>query len=101
MYTWKQEFKTCLSSTYVCAIIIRAYYKSVPPELIFNWDHMSINFVPRALWTLDKRKKKGIEIAGYQDKRQITGVMCGSLVGVLLPFQLVYAGKTSRCYPAY
>ena len=27
--------------------------------------------------------------------------MCGSLVGELLPFQLVYAGKTYRCHPAY
>ena len=27
--------------------------------------------------------------------------MCGSLVGELLPFQLVYAGKTDRCHPAY
>ena len=27
--------------------------------------------------------------------------MCGSLVGELLPFQLVYAGKIDRCHPAY
>ena len=27
--------------------------------------------------------------------------MCGGLVGELLPFQLVYAGKTDRCHPAY
>ena len=27
--------------------------------------------------------------------------MCGSLVGEILPFQLVYAGKTNRCHPAY
>ena len=73
----------------------------IPPELIFNWDQTGINLVPTALWTLDKKGKKRIEIAGYQDKRQITAVMCGSLVGELLPFQLVYAGKTSRCHPAY
>ena len=73
----------------------------IPPELIFNWDQTGINLVPTALWTLDKKGKKRIEIAGYQDKRQITAVMCGSLVGKLLPFQLVYAGKTSRCHPAY
>ena len=59
----------------------------IPPELIFNWDQTGINLVPTALWTLDKKGKKRIEIAGYQDKRQITGVMCGSLVGELLPFQ--------------
>ena len=27
--------------------------------------------------------------------------MCGSLVGEILPFQLVYAGKTNRRHPAY
>ena len=27
--------------------------------------------------------------------------MCGSLVGELLPFQLVYTGKTNRCHPTY
>ena len=27
--------------------------------------------------------------------------MCGSLVGELLPFQLVYAGKTNRYHPTY
>ena len=73
----------------------------IPQELIFNWDQTGINLVPTALWTLDKKGKKQIKIAGYQDKRQITAVMCGSLVGELLPFQLVYAGKTSKCHPSY
>ena len=57
--------------------------------------------VPTAPWTLDKKGKKQIEIVGYQDKWRIIEVMYGSLVGELLPFQLVYAGKTSRCYPSY
>ena len=45
--------------------------------------------------------RKGKSELKLLDKRQITGVMCGSLVGELLPFQLVYVGKTSRCHPAY
>ena len=57
----------------------------IPQELIFNWDQTGINLVPTALWTLDKKLKQ-IKIAGYQDKRLITAVMCGSLVGELLPF---------------
>ena len=76
-------------------------FYDIPPELIFNWDQTGINLVPTALWTMDRRGKKRIEIAGYQDKRQITAITCGSLVGKLLPFQLVYAGKTDRCHPAY
>ena len=73
----------------------------IPPKLIFNWDQTGINLAPTALWTLDKKGKERIEIAGYQDKWQITAVMFGSLVGELLPFQLVYAGKNSRCHPTY
>jgi len=73
----------------------------IPPELIFNWDQTGINLVPSPLWTLDKKGKKRVDVAGHQDKRQITAVMCGSLVGELLPFQLVYAGKTNRCHPTY
>ena len=76
-------------------------FNDILPELIFNWDQTGINLVPTALWTMDKKGKKRIEIAGCQDKRQITAVMCRSLVGELLPFQLVYAGKTDRCNPAY
>ena len=33
------------------------------------------------------------------DKRQVTAVVCGSLTGKLLPFQLIYQGKTSVCLP--
>jgi len=33
------------------------------------------------------------------DKQQITAVVCGSLTGNLLPFQLIYQGKTAACLP--
>ena len=73
----------------------------IPPELILNWDQTGINLVPTALWMMNKRGRKRIAIERYQDKRQITAVMCGSLVGELLPMQLIYADKTSCCHPAY
>lgn len=38
---------------------------------------------------------------GYDDKRQITGVFCGTLCGEFLPIQLIYKGKTSKCHPSY
>jgi len=71
----------------------------IPPELILNWDQTGL--VPSPLWTIDKNGKKRIDVAGHQDKWQITAVMCGSLVGELLPFQLVYGDKTNRCHPSY
>ena len=76
-------------------------FDDISPELIFNWDQTGINLVPTALWTMDKKGKKRIAIEGHQDKGEITVVMCGSLVGELLPLQLIYGGKTNRCHPAY
>ena len=39
------------------------------------------------------RGSKRVEIAGLQDKRQITAVFAGSLIGNFLPIQLVYQEK--------
>jgi len=90
-----------VKASFLSEIIETVDMNDVPPELIFNWDQTGINLVPTALWTMDKRGKKRIAIEGYQDKRQITCVMCGCLTGELLPVQLIYAGKTNRCHPAY
>ena len=56
-------------------------FNDISPELIFKWDQTGINLVQTAMWTMDKKGKKRIAIEGHQDKRQITAVMCGSLVG--------------------
>ena len=42
---------------------------------------------------------KRIEVAGKDDKRQITAVFGASMEGDFLPVQLVYQGKTTRCLP--
>ena len=44
---------------------------------------------------------KRIELKGLGDKRQITGVFCGTILGEFLPIQLIYGGKTNRCHPSY
>ena len=75
--------------------------EEIPMELIFNWDQTGINLVPASLWTMAPRGSKRIEVKGLADKRQITGVFCGSLLGDFLPFQLIYGGKTDRCHPSY
>ena len=41
------------------------------------------------------------EIAGKDDKRQLTAVFAGSMSGESLPPQLIYQGKTTRCLPHY
>ena len=45
-------------------------------------------------------KSRKVEVAGVDDKRQITATFAASLSGSFLPFQLVYQGKTSKCHPS-
>ena len=73
----------------------------VPADLIFNWDQTGILLVPSAQWTMDRKGRKRVPIAGHNDKRQITAVMCGAFTGEMLPIQLVYKGTTKRCHPPY
>ena len=73
----------------------------VPLDLIFNWDQTAISLVPSSQWILDKKGAKRVAIAGHNDKRQITAVMCAAVTGGVLPVQLVYEGKTKRCHPPY
>ena len=73
--------------------------ESIPPELIINWDHTGIKYVPVSCWTLEKKGSKHVEIAGVDDKRQFTALLAGTLAGQFLPAQLIYAGKTPACMP--
>ena len=50
---------------------------------------------------MEKEGSKRIEVVGVDDKRLITAVFCGILVGDFLPVQLIYKGKTDRCHPHY
>ena len=61
----------------------------IPGELVFNWDHTGINIVPGSQWTMEPKGSKRVELAGLNDKRQITAVFCASLAGEFLPVQLI------------
>ena len=73
--------------------------EEIPPELVLNWDQTGIKLVPLASWTMYERRSRRVELVGISDKRQITAVFCGSLMGSFLPIQLIYKGKTDRCHP--
>ena len=70
----------------------------IPPDLIINWDHTGIHYVPVSNWTLAKEGSKRVEIAGIDDKRQITAVFAGTKSGKFLPPQIIYTGKTQKCH---
>ena len=48
---------------------------------------------------MEQEGAKRVEIAGKDDKQQITAVLACTMNGDFLPLQLVYQGKTPRCLP--
>ena len=58
-----------------------------------------IHYVPVSSWTMETEGLKRIEVAGKDNKRQITGVFGTSMEADFLPVQLVYQGKTTHCLP--
>ena len=75
--------------------------EDIPMELVLNWDQTGIKIVPSSNWTMERQGSKRVELIGTDDKRQITAMFCGSLLGDFLPLQLIYKGKTARCHPRY
>ena len=74
--------------------------EQIPEELVINWDHTGLNYVPVSNWTMEREGAKRVEIGGINDKRQITAVFAGTMKGDFLPPQVIYQGKTPKCLPA-
>ncbi len=74
--------------------------EDIPEDLIINWDHTGLNYVPVSKWTMAEEGSKRVEIVGLDDKRQITAVFGCSMRGDFLPPQIIYSGKTPRCLPS-
>ena len=49
--------------------------------------------------TMELKGSNHVGIAGSDDKRQITLTLVESQSGEILPFQIIYQGKTGRCLP--
>ena len=75
--------------------------EDIPADLVLNWDHTGIYYVPVSSYTMEKEGSKRVEIVGIEDKRQITAVFLQPCMsGTLLPVQLIYQGKTPKCLPS-
>ena len=75
--------------------------EDIPPELVLNWNQTRIKLVPSTSWTMNEQRARRVKLVGLNDKRQITAVFCGSIVGAFLPIQLIYKSKTSQCHPKF
>ena len=72
----------------------------IPSQLVINWDQAGVKLVPSSNWTLEQQGAEQVEIAGQNDKCQVTATLAGTLSGELLPLQILYQGKTERCHPS-
>ena len=58
--------------------------EEVPPSLVINWDHTVVKIVPSSQWTMEKRGTKRVEIAGIDDKCQISAILVCTMSGKFL-----------------
>ena len=80
----------------ICSMVVM---EDIPEDLIINWDQTGLKYVPVSDWTFAEKGSKRVEIAGLDDKRQITVLLTCTMSGKLLPTQVIYAGKTPACLP--
>ena len=77
------------------AIVSACIGHNIPDELIINADQTPSKYV-----ATDKiMAEKNVSIKGSSDKHQITATFAETLAGDILPFQLIYKGKTKRSLP--
>ena len=73
--------------------------EDITAKLVINFISTR-QYVPMSSWTLEKEGSKRVAIVGKDNKQQITAVTGCSMSGDVLPFQLIYEGKTSQCLPS-
>jgi hypothetical protein len=72
----------------------------IPDELIINVDQTPSKYVPTENVTMTEKNSKHIPRKEGNYKRAITATLSETLSGTILPFQLIYQGKTCRSLPA-
>ena len=71
---------------------------NIPHVLIINWNQTGSKLVPVSEWTMEREGTKQVAIIGQEDKREVTVLMSVTASGILLPFQVIYRGKTIGCH---
>ena len=74
--------------------------EDIPKDPVINWDQTAVKFVPVSNWTQEVKGTKRVEIAGTDNKRQITATLTVTASGEMLPAQIIYGGKTPACLPS-
>ena len=91
------EVKAKFLHDILCAVV----EDSIPDELVINVDQTPSKFVPTDNVTMVEKGSRHVSRKGSSDKRGITVTLAETLSGRILPFQLIYTGKTSRSLPHF
>ena len=72
---------------------------NIPDELIININQTPSEYVPTSSVTMAEKNLKPVSKQGADDKCAITLTLATTLSGDMLPFQMIYTGKTKRSSP--
>ena len=67
--------------------------EEIPKELVINWEHTGIHYIPATNWIMAPEGSKRIELAALDDKKQFIAVFAAILSGKFLPTQVICARK--------
>ena len=73
---------------------------NIPDELILNIDQTPSKFVPIENVAMAETGSKHVSRKCRNDKRGITVTLSETITGKILPFQLIFIGKTARSLPS-
>jgi hypothetical protein len=71
----------------------------IPPELYVNSDQTQVTYSQGSRMSYAPTGAKQVSVVGEEEKRAITGMTSISNSGILLPFQVIYMGKSIRSCP--
>ena len=89
--------ETVLKFHYQITYLVKKH--QIPDELIVTIDQSPSKYIESTKNTMAVKGSKHVAISHSSDKRSITITIGISLDGTILPYQLIYAGKTPRCLP--
>ena len=90
-----------MRSQFLYEITDKVLQHNIPDVLAINVDQAASKFVATDNITMAAKGEQHISRAGATDKRAITVTLGESLDGCMLPFQLIYTGKTERSLPNF
>ena len=91
-----EEVRTQLHNDIASAVL----KYNIPDELILNNDQTTSKFVPRENVTMAETGSKHVSRKDGNDKRGITVTLSEINTEKILPFELIYTGKTARSLPS-